>query len=186
MPTSATHRPNHAEMPAPPRTARRSQPALILSIQIGARSGECPADRAQLRRWVRSALFADAELTLRFVGTTESRQLNAQFRGRDYATNVLTFNYSDEVASHSTAALQADIVICLPVLNREARSQGKAVRDHLAHLVIHGVLHAQGLDHETDEEAIRMESLETAILKRFRIADPYSAPRRSSGMLARS
>jgi probable rRNA maturation factor len=173
-------------MPAPPRTARRSQPALILSIQIGARSGECPADRAQLRRWVRSALLSDADLTLRFVGTTESRQLNAQFRGRDYATNVLTFNYSDEVASHSTAALQADIVICLPVLNREARSQSKAVRDHLAHLVIHGVLHAQGLDHETDEEAIRMESLETAILKRFRIADPYSAHRRSSGMLARS
>jgi probable rRNA maturation factor len=166
-------------MPAPPRTARRSQPALNLSIQIGARSGECPADRAQLRRWVRSALFADADLTLRFVGTTESRQLNAQFRGRDYATNVLTFNYSDEAAAHSTDALQADIVICLPVLNREARSQGKAVRDHLAHLVIHGVLHLQGHDHEQPAPAAAMERRETALLAALGFSDPYrTAPAR--------
>ena len=135
---------------------------------------------------MRAALSCDAELTLRFVGSSESRQLNAQFRGRDYATNVLTFNYPDEAGLGSDAPLQADIVICLPVLNREAKAQRKDVRDHLAHLVIHGVLHAQGMDHQTEAEAIQMESLEAALLKRFRIADPYSAPQRSSGMLVRS
>ena len=186
MPMTATRRPSRAEKPKPTPAARALKARLTLSIQVGTRSGEVPADRAQLRRWIQAALARDADLTIRFVGTAESRLLNAQFRGRDYATNVLTFDYADEPAQPSGARLQADIVICLPVLNREARAQGKTLHDHLAHLVIHGVLHAQGLDHEREAEAIRMEALETAILKRFRIADPYSAPRRSSGMLLAS
>ena len=139
-------------------------------------AGDCPADRAQLRRWVLAALDRDAELTLRVVGAREGRALNAQFRGRDYATNVLTFAYherGDAPERSGDGPVQADIVICLPVLVREARAQKKPLREHLAHLVIHGVLHAQGMDHEDEGEAREMEARETALLRRFRIADPY-------------
>lgn len=160
MPTSATRRP-------PPAEAAR----LALSIQVDDDAGELPAGRAQLRRWVRGALARDALLTLRFVGEAEGRALNAQYRGRDYATNVLTFAYED--AAPPGEPLSADIVVCLPVVLREAREQSKTPRDHLAHLVVHGTLHAQGHDHEDDDEAREMEALETAILRRFRIADPY-------------
>lgn len=119
-------------------------------------------------------MLADAALTLRLVGLTEGRALNRQFRGRDYATNVLTFAYdSPVVAAKQAGPLQADIIICLPVLVREARAQRKTLRDHLAHLVIHGCLHAQGLDHESEAQAQEMEALEAGILARFRIADPY-------------
>jgi probable rRNA maturation factor len=161
------------------RRAIRSEPArprLALSVQHEAGSGDCPADRAQLRRWALAALEHDAALTLRFVGAREGRALNAQFRGRDYATNVLTFTYDaqgDPPADSGDGPVQADIVICLPVLVREARAQKKSLREHLAHLVIHGVLHAQGMDHEDEDEAREMEARETALLGRFRIADPY-------------
>ena len=147
-------------------------PRLALSVQVDPDAGECPADRAQLRRWARAALERDATLTLRFVGEDEGRALNAGFRGKDYATNVLTFAYADD-APDDADAVQADIVICLPVVEREAREQRKALRDHLAHLVVHGVLHAQGLDHEDEAEAEAMEARETEVLRRFRIADPY-------------
>jgi probable rRNA maturation factor len=160
MPTNATRRTIRSE-PAPPR--------LALSVQHEPGAGDCPADRAQLRRWALAALERDATLTLRFVGAREGRALNAQFRGRDYATNVLTFAYDEQ----DDGPVQADIVICLPVLVREARAQKKPLREHLAHLVIHGVLHAQGMDHENEDEAREMEARETALLRRFRIADPY-------------
>jgi len=160
MPTSATR---------PPRPA---EPRLSLSIQLDGAADDCPASRQQLRRWVRAALARDAMLTLRLVGEAEARALNAQFRGRDYATNVLTFAYDDD-APDADGPAQADIVICLPVLAREAREQRKPLRDHLAHLVVHGVLHAQGMDHEDDDEAREMEARETAVLRRLRIADPY-------------
>lgn len=160
MRTSAMRRPRPSE---PPR--------LALSIQVDDDAGGLPADRAQLRRWVRGALERDAMLTLRFVGVAEGRALNEQFRGRDYATNVLTFAYDDPPAPGEP--LSADIVVCMPVVLDEARAQGKTARDHLAHLVVHGTLHAQGHDHEDDDSAQAMESLETAILRRFRIADPY-------------
>jgi probable rRNA maturation factor len=143
---------------------------LSLSVQLEPAAGECPADRAQLRRWALAALQRDAELTLRLVGSREGRQLNAQFRGKDYATNVLTFAYGE---AGRTRPVQADIVICLPVVRREARAQRKPVRDHLGHLVVHGVLHAQGMDHEDERDAARMEAAETRILRRFRIPDPY-------------
>jgi probable rRNA maturation factor len=150
---------------------------LSLSIQLAPDAGESPADRRQLRRWANAALACDAALTLRLVGAKEARKLNAQFRGRDYATNVLTFAYDDDAddATAQESLLQADIVICLPVVAREAREQGKSVRNHLAHLIVHGVLHAQGMDHEIAAEARAMEDLEIAVLRRFRIGNPYLA-----------
>jgi probable rRNA maturation factor len=164
-----------AETQATPATpATPAAPRLALSIQLEVDPGDCPADRRQLRRWARAALVRDAALTLRLVDEAEARSLNAQFRGRDYATNVLTFAYDD--VGHEAPAdgpVEADIVICLPVVASEARSQRKRLRDHLAHLVVHGVLHAQGMDHEDEADALEMEARETAVLHRFGIADPY-------------
>ncbi len=117
-------------------------------------------------------------VTIRFVDTEEGRTLNREFRGKgsktkDYATNVLSFPYA------LPPQLAGDLVLCMPVVLREASEQRKPVRDHLAHLVIHGVLHLQGYDHETEADAQRMENRERDILKRFRIADPYMAERDS-------
>ncbi|MFT4104006.1 MAG: rRNA maturation RNase YbeY [Burkholderiaceae bacterium] len=140
---------------------------LSLLVQCGDGVASLPADRAQIRRWVAAAAEMRCELTLRFVGLDEGRQLNARFRGRDYATNVLTFPYdAPDVAI-------ADIVVCLPVVEREAREQDKPLAEHLAHMIVHGVLHAQGYDHEDDDDATLMEARERRILARFRIADPY-------------
>lgn len=150
--------------------APRAAPRLSLSIQLETDPRDCPADRPQLRRWARAALSRDAALTLRLVDEAEARSLNAQFRGRDYATNVLTFAYDEAPAD---GPVEADIVICLPVVASEARSQRKRLRDHLAHLVVHGVLHAQGMDHEDEADALEMEARETVVLRRFGIADPY-------------
>jgi probable rRNA maturation factor len=150
-------------------------PALGLAAQYATRRA-CP-DRSQLRRWTRAALDAGAverpaaarvaRLVVRFVDRSEARALNRRFRGRDHASNVLTFAYDDREALH------ADIVLCAPVIETEARAQHKQPRDHYAHLVIHGVLHALGYDHQRARDARRMESLETQILARFRVADPY-------------
>lgn len=151
-------------------------PVLHLSVQIDPAAGECPADRRQLRRWMLAALDRDAEITLRLVGNDEGRELNARFRGKDYPTNVLTFAYDADAPAGRrvrAASLQADIVVCLPVVLREAAEQRKAPRDHLGHLVVHGVLHAQGMDHENERDARLMEAREIRILRRFRIADPY-------------
>ena len=145
---------------------------LDLSIQCAPPVAACPVDRRRIRRWALAALRQDAQLTIRFVGSREGRRLNNEFRGRDYATNVLTFPY-DETS--------ADVVVCLPVVEREAHAQGKRFDHHLAHLVIHGVLHAQGFDHDSDDDAARMESLETALLRRFRVPDPYRGDRMRPG-----
>jgi probable rRNA maturation factor len=158
-----------AAVPAP-----APAPALALSIQQPDRPAARPAlpARSTLRRWVRLALATDprpARLTLRFVGRAEGRALNRDFRRRDYATNVLTFDYQRQ------PALEADLVFCLPVIAAEARAQRKTLRAHLAHLVLHGVLHALGHDHEEPRQAQTMERLETALLARLRIADPYLA-----------
>ena len=155
-----------------PVAAPRIPHRLSLQVQFDdtVDPADLPASRPQLRRWVQAALEADAELVVRFVGREESRQLNHQYRGKDRSTNVLTFDYAHE------PVVQADIVICLPVLQDEAHAQNKPLRNHLAHLVIHGVLHAHGMDHLTDEEAAEMESREIALLHRFRIDDPYRLP----------
>jgi probable rRNA maturation factor len=135
--------------------------------------------RPQLRRWVQAALLAPAELTIRFVGAEEGRALNRDYRAKDYATNVLTFAYSADGESHGSGAeddgvTRADIILCTDVLEREAKEQGKTLEAHTAHLVVHGVLHAQGYDHDDDAEAAEMEALEIEILARLGMENPYA------------
>nr|AUN37352.1 metal-dependent hydrolase YbeY [uncultured bacterium] len=128
-----------------------------------------------LRRWIRHALepqLASAMMTVRFVNSREGRALNARYRGRDYATNVLTFVYDD---AKNGGALAGDLVLCVPVLQREARAQKKTLRQHCAHLVVHGALHLQGYDHETDKDATVMEARETRLLAELGYGDPYES-----------
>ena len=138
-----------------------------LSIQRASRASHIPSDR-RLRAWAGAALARTATVTVRYVGEAEGRRLNREYRGRDYATNVLTFVYSDH-------PLAGDVVICAPVVAREARAQGKDSAAHHAHLLVHGLLHLQGFDHERDADAARMERRERAILARLRFDDPYAA-----------
>jgi probable rRNA maturation factor len=118
--------------------------------------------------WARSALEHDARITVRLVGLAEGRTLNRSYRGRDYATNVLTFVLND------APPYAGDLALCAPVVAREAREQGKNLAAHYAHLTVHGVLHLQGYDHATGRDAKLMESLETRILKRLGYPDPYA------------
>lgn len=154
-----------------PRTARRasSRPAFSLAVQYASEAGAIP-QRAQFRRWVAAALQSPAHITLRIVDADEGRMLNRDYRNKDYATNVLTFAYGEEAGVRA-----GDIVLCAPVVEQEAREQGKALRAHYAHLTVHGVLHMQGYDHETEREAREMEALEVEILHRLRFNNPYSA-----------
>lgn len=190
---------------------------LSLSVQYPDPRLKDILPRPLLRRWVKAALLGPAELTLRFVDQAEGQSLNRDYRGKDYATNVLTFCYDDddmgdlgeydaavETAAVDTAAvadvtpgasadgdiaddipededggpednlIRADIILCTDVLQSEARAQNKTLLDHSAHLIVHGVLHAQGYDHEDEVEAEAMEQLETAILARLGIANPYA------------
>ena len=146
-----------------------SGPRLILSVQTGAVFDDLPHPTT-LRRWARATLARDARVTLRFVGAREARALNARYRRRDYPTNVLTFVYDD------VEPLAGDLVLCVPVVRREAREQGKSFRAHCAHLVIHGMLHLQGFDHERAADARRMEAREARVLARLGYPDPYRAP----------
>ena len=135
-------------------------------IQRRSRAAHVPSDPL-LRRWARAALAKPAEVTLRIVAGAEARRLNRDYRGKNYATNVLTFVYDE-------APLAGDVVICAPVVAREAREQGKAVSAHWAHLLVHGLLHLQGEDHERDDEARRMERREKRILAGLGFPDPYA------------
>ena len=164
---SATHEPRGA-------TQRRA-PHLALAVQNASRARDLPAS-STLRRWLLRALDRDAEVTVRFVGATESRALNAAYRGRDHATNVLTFRYDGRRRSRA-AALAGDIVLCVPVLRREARAQRKRFRAHCAHLVIHGALHLEGYDHGSAKDAKVMEALEVEVLASLGYDNPYAAPR---------
>lgn len=155
-------------------------PGLSLAVQYAVPEPRLP--RWRLRRWLQLALdeahaaglveFEAASLTLRFVDAEEGQTLNREFRERDYATNVLTFEYGTD--PEGTA--HGDIVICLEVLDREAAEQGKPFLAHAAHLTVHGALHALGYDHIDEDEAERMEALETRVLARMGLPDPY-APR---------
>lgn len=139
-----------------------------LEIQRASRAAHIPDDRT-LRRWARAVLPAGSAVTVRFVAEAEARRLNREYRGRDYATNVLSFPYGG-------APSLGDVVICAAVVAREARAQGKAVRAHHAHLLVHGLLHLLGYDHEKGaREARRMEASERAILAGLGFADPYAA-----------
>jgi probable rRNA maturation factor len=146
-------------------------PRLALAVQNAAAGHAVPARRA-LAAWARAALERDAEVTLRLVQEAEGRRLNRDFRGKDAATNVLTFPYS---APGAPGALAGDIVICVPVVEREAADQGKPLEAHYAHLVVHAMLHLQGWDHERDAEAEAMEARETEIVTRLGYPDPYAA-----------
>jgi probable rRNA maturation factor len=121
---------------------------------------------ALIRKWARAALHGEASVTVRYVAESEGRRLNREFRGKDYATNVLTFIYA-------TKPLEGDVVICAPVVAREAKAQGKAIAAHHAHLLVHGLLHLQGFDHERRAEAGRMENRERRILAGLGFPDPY-------------
>ncbi|MEO7762421.1 MAG: rRNA maturation RNase YbeY [Casimicrobiaceae bacterium] len=172
--------------PGPSRTRSAGQPALRLAIQNGTGATDLPA-HSTIRRWLSHALRRPAELTVRFVGLAEGRRLNRTFRGRDYATNVLSFAYGDDAlgsppdlraaAAMPVPVIAGDIVLCVPVLRREARVQAKTLRAHCAHLLIHGALHLCGYDHETDKDAKVMEALETGLLDSLGYDDPYAAIR---------
>ena len=124
--------------------------------------------RSSVSRWIRHALVAPAELAVRVVGEPEGRALNLQYRGKDYPTNVLTFDYA------RTPVVMADLVLCGPVIAREARAQCKTLQAHYAHLLVHGTLHAQGYDHESGEDdALEMEALEGLLLASLGFANPY-------------
>lgn len=147
-----------------------SEPAsLRLTIQFACEGVDHPA-RSALRRWARAALIQDVAATLRLVDEVEGTQLNQDYRGKAKATNVLTFAYGEETAG---GPLTGDIVLCAPVVEREANEQGKTVEAHYAHLTVHGMLHLQGYDHEVDEEAVAMEAVESFIMMRLGYPDPY-------------
>lgn len=148
----------------------RTKNNLSLYIQYADKKLSTIITRSSIRRWVQKALFYPAEITIRFVNEAEGKILNRDYRAKDYATNVLTFDY---VVGNDKQSTQADIVLCTDVLEREAAQQNKNVRAHTAHLIIHGVLHAQGYDHQTAEQAQKMESIEIQVLKELRINNPY-------------
>jgi probable rRNA maturation factor len=143
-------------------------PEFSLAVQFASEANELPS-RAQIRRWVAAALEHSAEITVRIVDADEAQALNQGYRDKDYVPNVLTFEYGEI----SPGILGGDVVICAPVVEREAREQGKPLKDHYAHMTVHGVLHLQGYDHLEPRDAERMESREAAILERFHIPNPY-------------
>ena len=148
---------------------------LTLSVQYPDARLQESITRPNIRRWVQAALFAPAELTIRFVDAEEGRVLNRDYRGKDYATNVLTFAYNEGEDIAEDEPTRADIILCTDVLEKEAAEQQKTVEEHTAHLIVHGVLHAQGYDHDDDEEATEMERLETDILDVLGYPDPYAS-----------
>jgi probable rRNA maturation factor len=168
-------------------------PKLSLSVQYASDARQVPT-RQQLRRWIKAALQRDVCMTLRIVDEAEGRELNKNYRGKNYATNVLTFIYDDAEPAHppplsgvltvsspdkgrlggvALQPLHGDVVICAPVAEREAAEQHKNLFAHYAHLAVHATLHLQGYDHESDSDASRMETLEAALMLKLRFPDPY-------------
>ena len=146
-------------------------PELTLSLQFGkfknADKHRAALPRHKVTRWIRNTLEVDGEITVRIVDAEEGQALNRAYRKKDYATNVLTFDYTQE------PVVTADLVLCAPVVAKEAKEQKKTLLDHYAHLIVHGTLHAQGWDHELDEDAEVMELRETEIMARLGFKNPY-------------
>jgi len=146
-------------------------PELTLSLQFGklkdADKHRAALPRHKVARWIRNTLEVDGEITVRIVDALEGQTLNREYRQKDYATNVLTFDYRAE------PVVTADLVLCAPVVAKEAKEQKKTLQEHYAHLIVHGTLHAQGWDHELDEDAQVMELRETDILARLGFKNPY-------------
>lgn len=147
-------------------------PKLKIDLQYASSAIESSlskiASPALIKKWVKSATPLGGLMTLRFVNAAEGKKLNLAFRQKDYATNVLTFPY--ELSKNELAA---DIIFCLPILQKEAKEQGKLLKAHLAHLIVHGCLHAQGYDHEATKDAKKMETLEIQTLQKMGFANPY-------------
>ena len=141
---------------------------LQLSLQFADATDRPLVTRHRVQRWLRAALERPAEITVRIVDAAEGQALNREFRNKDYATNVLTFDYARE------PVVVADLVLCGPVVRREAADQGIGPIAHYAHLIVHGALHAQGYDHESDAEATQMERREGEVLRRLGFDDPYA------------
>ncbi|MFG6467757.1 rRNA maturation RNase YbeY [Roseateles sp. BYS87W] len=147
------------------------KPELNLSLQFADPRHRAVLPRHKVQRFIRAALELPGEITVRIVDADEGRALNLEYRQKDYATNVLTFDYAHE------PVVAADLVICAEVVEREAAEMGIALLDHYAHMLVHGTLHAQGYDHEEDDEAACMEARETEILASLGVADPYARGR---------
>lgn len=143
------------------------RPALQLSLQFADPRHRALLPRHKVMRWIRAALEAPAQITVRIVDADEGQALNRDYRQRDYATNVLTFDYQ-----HAPEVI-ADLIVCAPVVEREAVELGKPVIEHYAHMLVHGTLHAQGYDHEADEDAVVMEARESALMRALGFGDPY-------------
>lgn len=144
------------------------KPELSLSLQFADPRHRALLPRHKVQRFIRAALELPGEIAVRIVSAEEGQALNREYRGKDYATNVLTFDYAHE------PVVGADLVICAEVVEKEATEMGIPVLDHYAHMLVHGTLHAQGYDHEDDDEAACMEGRETAILAGLGFADPYT------------
>ena len=153
-------------MPTSASIKKTAKAKLALAVQYIVADAGLPT-RPQVRRWVQAALNGDAEITVRFVGREEGQNLNRDYRGKDSATNVLSFVYT-----HTPVC--GDLVLCVPVVAQEAQQQHKSMLAHYAHLVVHGVLHLQGFDHETEDEAQIMEARERVIVMRLGFPDPYA------------
>lgn len=141
-------------------------PKLLMDVQYASALSNLP-EAKQFKQWAKKALRIDAEVALRLVDEEEGRELNRDYRGKDYATNVLTFPLAEE------PHLMGDIILCAPVVLQEAKDQQKSIEAHFAHLTVHGVLHMHGYDHETEAEAELMEMLETEIVMKLGYPDPY-------------
>ena len=170
----------HAGAPARPLPARnphggstgvpagRGANTLTLSLQFADPADRALLPRHKVMRWIRAALEAPGEITVRIVGAEEGRTLNHDYRAKDYATNVLTFDYAH------APVVSADLVLCAPVLQRESRELNIPLEAHYAHMLVHGTLHAQGYDHEVDAEARTMEARETELMRVLGFQDPYA------------
>ena len=141
-------------------------PDIQFHFQIASDIGDLPA-KTQFRKWAKAALRVDTEMTIRIVDEEEGRDLNLAYRGKDYATNVLTFPLSEE------PHLLGDIIICAPVVIKEAKAQHKTIEAHFAHLTVHGTLHLHGYDHLNDDQAGLMESIEVTTLLKLGYPSPY-------------
>lgn len=141
-------------------------PNFSLALQTASQMADLPT-QSQFKKWAKAAIRVDTEVTIRLVDEEEGRMLNSAYRGKDYATNVLTFPISEE------PHLMGDIIMCVPVVFAEANAQHKSIEAHFAHLTVHGILHLHGYDHEIEEQAALMESIEVTTLQKLGYANPY-------------
>lgn len=156
-----------------------AKPELTLSLQFADPRHREHLPRHKVARWVRAALEVPGEITVRIVGAEEGQALNRDFRQKDYATNVLTFDYQAE------PVVVADLILCAPVVEQEARALRKPLAEHYAHLLVHGTLHAQGYDHEDDDvEAEAMEARESELMLALGFRDPYRQARSAKRRLS--